>query len=519
MLSPVMPASGRLRTSKRRTVTAAGVSLLLALVACGGDDDTASPATTSAPAATTASAAASDTASPTPSATDTASASPSATAETSAPANTGDKVTVNWFVGLGTGADQGQPAKQQKIVDAFNKSQNEITLKMTVVANVNAAKTLATQISGGKSPDLVGPVGIRGANQFEGQWLDLQPLIDKSGFDTSIFDPEALKSQTDIEGKQVALPFAVFPSAIWVNKELFDEAGLPLPPQKHGEPYEGQPWTWNALRELAKQLTVDANGKDATEEGFDPTKIVQWGFHTQFSENNLQRTGSLFGAGSFGAEDKKTAQIPSQWLDAWKWRHDMIWKDHSSPNAKQLASDTLNKGNAFQTGKVAMASTHLWYTCCVKDSKDNALTFWDFAATPSNEDGKITAPLHSDSFRILKGSKNPDAAFKVLTYFLTEATPELLKIYGAMPADPELQDAHFAAMDETWTQKPNWDVIREALNHPDVPNHESWTPAFTKTEDRANVLGAKIMGEENLDLDAEAKKMQADMQKLFDAAK
>jgi multiple sugar transport system substrate-binding protein len=490
MLTPVLTASGRPRSQRQRhTMTAAVVTALLALAACDGSKgQTAGP-------------------------------SPAGSAPVSAAAPKGEKVTINWFVGLGTGADQGQPAKQQKVVDAFNASQNEIELKMTVVANINAAKTLATQISGGKGPDIVGPVGIRGSNQFEGQWLDLTPLVGSQKFDTSIFDSEAMKSQTDIDGNQVALPFGVFPSMIWFNKDLFDEAGLEYPPQKHGEKYaDGSDWDWNKLRELAKKLTVDAAGKDATDPAFNPDKVVQWGFHSQFSENNLQRNGTLFGAGSFGAEDKKTAQVPPQWLEGWKFRHDMIWKDHSAPNAKQLASDTLNKGNAFQTGKVAMATTHLWYTCCVKDSKDKALTFWDVAAVPSYN-GKITAPLHSDSFRILKSSKNPEAAFKVLTYFLTTATPDLLKIYGAMPANKTLQDAFFASLDETWTQKPNWGVVKEALNYPDIPNHESWTPMFTKTEDRAAVLGTKINTDPNLDLDAEAKKLTGDLQKIFDAAK
>lgn len=518
MHSNATPTSGRSRSRRsRRSVTALGLAALITLAACSSDSDTPKAATSPTATSPTAAASSAEASSVAPSSAEVSVAPSSAEASSTAPAPaTGEKATVNWFVGLGTGADQGQPAKQQKVVDAFNASQSDVTLKMQIVANVNAGKQLATLISGGKSPDLVGPVGIRGANQFEGQWLDLAPLVTKTGFDTSIFAPEALKSQTSIDGTQVALPFGVFPSAIFYNKELFDEAGIEYPPAKHGEKYaDGSDWNWDKLREIAKKLTFDAAGKDATDPAFNPEKVVQWGFHTQFAENNLQRGGTLFGAGSFGADDKKTAQIPPQWLDAWKFRYDMIWKDKSMPNAKQLASDTLNKGNAFQTGKVAMATTHLWYTCCVKDSKDKPLTFWDLAAVP-NYKGKITAPLHSDSFRILKGSKNQDAAFKVLTYFLTTASEELLKIYGGLPADKNKQQAFFDDLDKTWTQKPNWPVLQEALDYPDVPNHESYTPAFTKTEDRAAVLGTKLVSDGKLDLDAEAAKMQTDMQKIFD---
>lgn len=513
MLSPALPVTGRSRSRRqRRTVTAAGLTALLALSACNSDDK--DPVAT--PTSSAATAASSAPASSAPAETSSAPAS-SAPAESSSAPATGEKVTINWFVGLGTGCDQGQPAKQQKVIDAFNAANPDITLKMTCVANVNAAKTLATQISGGKGPDLVGPVGIRGANQFEGQWLDLGPLIESQKFDTSIFSEEAMKSQTSTDGTQVALPFATFPSAMWFNKELFDEAGLDYPPQKYGEKYaDGSDWTWDKVRELAKKLTIDSAGKDATDPAFNAAKVVQWGYHAQFHETGLQRSGTLFGPGSFGADDKKTAQITPEWLQGWKWRHEMIWKDKTSPNNAQLQSDTLKKGNAFQTGKIAMAHTHLWYTCCVKDSKEKALTFWDFAATPSNN-GKVTAPLHSDSIRILKDTKNPEQAFKVLTYFMTTGMTELVGIYGGMPANAALQDDFFANLDKTWTQKPNWEVLKEGLNYPDVPNHESWTPAFNKTEERAAVLGTKIMTDANLDLDAEAEKMKADMQKLFDA--
>lgn len=157
--------------------------------------------------------------------------------------NGGQRVTVTWFVGLGTGADPGQPAKEQKVVDAFNASQNQVTLKMQVVTSASASNTLATQLAGGNAPDIVGPVGIGGAQGFDGQWLDLAPLIKSEKFDTSIYGTAQMDAVKDHNGAQTALPLGVYPSAVFYNKDLFDEAKLPYPPQKFGGCTRARPGT------------------------------------------------------------------------------------------------------------------------------------------------------------------------------------------------------------------------------------------------------------------------------------
>jgi multiple sugar transport system substrate-binding protein len=518
MLTPVN-RTARWSPARRRprAVAAIGLTALITLVACSKKDDNNTAAPKSSPSSVASPAASSGN-----SATSSAPASSSAP-ESSAAGVASPKGTVTWFVGLGAGTDKDNPAKQQKIVDAFNASQSDVKLKLQVVIPANAAKQLATEIAGGNGPDIVGPVGVKGSNQFEGQWADLKPLMESQKFDTSSFDPGAIKA-FEVDGKQVGLPTGVFPSFVWYNKDLFDEAGLAYPPAKFGDKYaDGSDWNWDKLQELAKKLTLDSAGKDATDPAFNKNKVVQWGYDPQFSETDLTRWSAQNGAGSFVADDKKTAQIPEQWLKQWKRRHDMIYKDFSSPTKQQLDSDTLNKGNPFPTGKMAMVTTHLWYTCCAstgseatKDLKPQ--TFWDIAAMPANDLGKITAPLHSDTFRILDSSKNKEAAFKALSYLVTTAGKELGLIYGAMPPSPALQDEFFATLDKTYTQKPNWQVAKDALAYADVPNHEAWTPNFAKADERIKVTATNIYTDPNLDVDAEAAKLKADLQKIFDAA-
>ncbi len=103
---------------------------------------------------------------------------------------------------------------------------------------------------------------------FPGAFLDLDALIKETKYDTSDIDPAFLNFYKD-EGKLVGLPFAIFPEFMFVNKALFKEAKLALPPQKYGDKYtlDGKQvdWTFDTMMAVAKKLTVDNNGVDATD--------------------------------------------------------------------------------------------------------------------------------------------------------------------------------------------------------------------------------------------------------------
>ncbi len=213
-----------------------------------------------------------------------------------------EPVTIRWYVGLGAGTDAPTIDKQQAVVDAFNASHDNIELVLEIVDNAQAYDVLNTEIAAGNAPDVVGPMGIRGRASFPGAWLDLAPLIESTNYDLSDFDP-ALVDFYKVPGEgQLGIPFAVYPYFLMYNEALFDEAGLAYPPANYGDPYidsEGNSHEWNidTVTDLAKTLTVDANGNDATGPEFDATQIIQWGFGV--SHTDMRGRDTLFGAGNF----------------------------------------------------------------------------------------------------------------------------------------------------------------------------------------------------------------------------
>lgn len=436
-----------------------------------------------------------------------------------------DKVQVRWYVGLGAGTDAGTIEGQEKVVADFNASQDKIELILEVVDNDQAYNTLNTEIAADNAPDIVGPMGVRARSSFPGAWQDLTDLIAANNYDLSDFDPALVDFYHIQDGGQVGIPFAVYPYFLMYNTKLFDEAELPYPPKSYGEPYvnaDGEELEWNmdTVTDLARILTVDANGADATMDDFDNTQIVQWGFGV--SHTDVRGRDTLFGAGNFVDADGK-AVIPENWRTAENWYHDAMYGDKAFyPSGAYAGSDLLAGGNWFGSGNVAMVPIHQWYMGWgTADLKAG----WDIAPIPSYN-GVTTAKLHADTFGMLRYSKHQQEAFTVLSYILGEKAEELATIYGGMPARLSLQGNFYANYAKTLSEQYpdtnfdiNWPVAIQSLSYPDNPNHEEGMPSFLEASDRYTQYAQVVDNNADADVNAELDKLQTDLQAIFDAAK
>lgn len=423
---------------------------------------------------------------------------------------------VTWFVGLGTGTDPAQTKAENAIVDKFNASHTDIQLKINIAAdNQTAPSVLSTLIASGSAPDIVGPVGVAGSNAFPGEWLDLQPLVTKTKYDLSQFPKNVVGIYTEGTGLY-GIPFAVYPGLMYFNKDLFDQAGLAYPPSKFGDKYklDGKDveWSWDTVATIAKRLTFDTAGNDATSAKFDPTKTAQFGFAHQW--DTIRSDFETFGGAPVVDPKTNKVVIAPAWHAEAKWLHNGVWVDHSIPNATYLASDLL-KPSAFASGKVAMARVMLWYTCCLTDLKAN----WDLAPVPSYN-GTYYAPADADTFRVDKTTKNPDATFTVLSYLLGDGALDLLTAYGAYPARPDLQAPFIKKLSDKYPTVKNWDIVKPSFDYGTVPHHESAYPNFNKGQDRFTAFASLLYSDQGkgMDVDKELDKLQSDLQAIVDQA-
>jgi len=413
-----------------------------------------------------------------------------------------EKAVIRWFVGVGTGADSEQILVEEAVVDAFNASQDRIELVLEVVEYDTAYDVLLLQVAAGDAPDIVGPVSLGRANELADMWLGLDLML--RDYDLSDYNWVALEHLWLYDQGLIGLPVGLYPSFIYYNRDLFDEAGLAYPPDGYGEPYaDGDLWTIEKMEEIAMLLTLDADGHNATSPDFDPENIVQFGYHTQWL--SLRGQATLFGAGSF-VDAYGDATLPDRWREAFHWYYEGIWEKYFMPNEEYLWDDF----NPFDSGNVAMTHSHLWYTCCV-DKVPN----WDIAPVPSYEE-QTTANLHTDMLGILNTTEYPEEALEALYYLAN--SPELIEVWGGMPPQESLQEDFFTELDEEFPQGVNWWVALESLDYFDIPSHEGYMPNFSMADERLWDFKTLYESTPGLDLDTELDLLVADLQEIFEAA-
>lgn len=428
---------------------------------------------------------------------------------------------ITLFIGLGTGSDDSQLEAEHAVVDDFNKSQHNIHVNLEIFKYADAAKILKSRMDEGKGPDLVGPSGFMQFNSFHGQWLDLTPYI--SPADAAPYNPALVKMYKTDEG-QVALPFAIYPSAVYYNKALFDAAGLKYPPASYGNQYEmpdgsSVAWSWDTVAKVARLLTLDNHGLNATQSGFDRQNIVQYGYSWNY-ETHPSYIGSYFGNGSMLTDDGRHAQIPDSWHAAWQWTYDGIWGDQPFIPNNAVSNGHPYDGNPFNSGKVGMIVQPSWYTCCISNVKS-----WDVAVLPSYK-GKVGGRIDGDSFLIWKGTKHPKETYTFLLYVLNQGARKLLygsesgenPPYGGMTARTDQQQFWLTSKQHEFPQVKNMALFFDGINYPDLPPAESYMPGYTDSWKRGFDFFVPLNVKSDFNLAAEEKKYIDDLNKIFDAA-
>jgi multiple sugar transport system substrate-binding protein len=318
----------------------------------------------------------------------------------------------------GTGASQkaditmmmwGDPAELEvwnKIVEDFHTANSNITVKVDVSDWDSYWTKLKTLLSAGTPPDVFAmdaPLYLD--YQSRGVLLNLQPYLDKNPDLLKGVYPQTLDAYKTPDG-MFGLPRDFQTVALFYNKDMFDAAGVAYPTAD---------WTYDDLRNAAKQLTKDSNGDG---------KIDQFGFYSDLWDMELIWSEGIwaYGGDIINADHTKTLIGEPKARQAWQLFHDMMFEDKSWPD-----SNTAGEygGDPFLAGVAAMTTIGHWVVPGYSEVKFK----WDVAPMPKGPAGQATS-VNSAGFVVAKDSKSPDAAFEFLKYVLSEPAQKRLAELG-----------------------------------------------------------------------------------------
>ena len=423
-----------------------------------------------------------------------------------------EKVKITIFVGLGTGTDPDQIDAQNALAEKFNASHDDIEIEFLITPYDEAPERLVAMIAGGEPPDLLGPGGVDVVGTYLDQIADIQPFIDGESFDMSDFYGAAVDLY-QLPEKTVGLPLGMFPSFIFYNIDLFDAAGVDYPTHDYGD----TSWNHTALREMAMQLTLDANGNNATSPDFDPNNIVQYGFDDSWTDpRGFTASFDPPGKGRPLSDDLKTALFDSEeYKEALAWLNAAIWEDHFMGDLTVQQARDATGVDPFGPGTTAMFHSHTWF---MPEGLVDLTFDYDFAPVPYNAKGTRISRIHADSFYMLEDSRHKEEAWVVMKWITSpENIIDVCLIYGCLPARQSVSDAYLLQFIDRYGEDHDYDVIFTAIDYLDAPHHESWMPNNDRVwETMYAEIHERVYTEPVADTDALLEEVNGKIQGLID---
>jgi len=209
------------------------------------------------------------------------------------------------------------------------------------------------QSMGGVGPDIF---DSRDATQLSayvkaGIAWDVTDKLAAKGIDIERDAWPASKPLSIYEGRTYGVPTNIAPNAIWIHRDLFMKAGIPIPKT---------PWKWDDFVRVAKKLTKSGSPKDA-----------RYGF--MFDWWNWSHFVMGFGGSTFNKSGTKCTLDSPQAIAAIQLMHDLVYKYKVCPTPVEEAGLASKGGwgsgtmNLFGAKKAAMGLGGRWWYVNLKD--------------------------------------------------------------------------------------------------------------------------------------------------------
>ncbi len=306
----------------------------------------------------------------------------------------------------------------QHVVAQFEKANPGISVSVENIADAQAFYTkINTEGVGHTLPDVWYVRTFDVAYDALKGWTEpLNGYIAKtSGFDLNDFFP-ALRSQIAYEGKIYTLPWNLSDMIVFINKSMFQKAGVAIP---------SPDWTWDDFASTASQLTSKLSSHQYSG---DITNLLGDGYWVL--------AGVLAGnGGALLSSDFKqattTAPANVELLDFFVGLHKKGYMP--TPGTYPTGVDP------FVAGLEAMAANGSWVIATYPAEIAKAFE-WEILPLPKGSTGKRGTGVAGGGFGVSSTSKNKEAAF-MLADWLTNTSSENYVVSTYLDSLPARQSA------------------------------------------------------------------------------
>ncbi|HEY8363017.1 MAG TPA: sugar ABC transporter substrate-binding protein [Tissierellaceae bacterium] len=239
----------------------------------------------------------------------------------------------------------------QEAVERFNERYaGKIKVTAQHVPNENYTTKLNTMIASNQAPD-VAYVGSAAAVEYakKGDIIFIEDIL---GDDKSFLDEVLEQEKWIINGKVAFISTATECLMISYNKDVFDELGVPYPPDKAEDAL-----TWDEFVDLCKSVTIDINGNNAHSPDFDPNNIKTYGVYIWYGFNTWYPLLASLGGDIFNEDYTNTTFNSPEMIELMEKIQELIYVHHCAPSP--AIADTLSS-QALQTGQIAMTFDGNW---------------------------------------------------------------------------------------------------------------------------------------------------------------
>ncbi|MGI6082943.1 MAG: extracellular solute-binding protein [Limnochordia bacterium] len=314
-----------------------------------------------------------------------------------------------------------------------------------IVGNQEKFKTM---LAGGADPD------IHDLPDFDylalsGYYVDIIPLLKKDGL-LRQFNPGLIKSMSAKNGALYKVPQGIASVVGFFNRTMFLEAGI-TPPDRLGSEYD-----WEAVIQLGKKLTRDADG-----DGVPETFGVDRGY--AYWRRAVAQAG-----GRFYEYDDQGQPIKSLWntpeVEQGLSFVARMWEEGIIPWMRVPRHDEY----FFWTGKTGIDIVDA--TGIIGSYLSQVSFDWDMTLLPAGPKGPIASGAGGYGPNIMASTKHLDEAWEWCKFlFINKSNMEdMMALVGTVPALISAQPAYAAIAN---LRDKNYQAIFDALNYLPPPEY------------------------------------------------